>query len=70
MAMTGHYWMVSSEMFYDRSGAEDKALAFVEGASHGFTPCGACEDTPGEFGDTVTTTFDYLGAWLEERYAA
>lgn len=70
MAMTGHYWMVSSEMFYDRSAAEDRTLAFVEGASHGFTPCEACEDTPGEFGDTVSTTFDYLGEWLEERYAA
>jgi pimeloyl-ACP methyl ester carboxylesterase len=70
MAMTGHYWMVSSEMFYERSGADDKSLVFVEGASHGFTPCTACEDTPGEFGDTVATTFDHLAGWLAERYVA
>lgn len=41
---------------------------FVEGASHNFTVCTACESTPGEFGDTVATTFDYVGEWLTERY--
>lgn len=69
MAMTGHYWMVSSEMFYERSPAGDKTLAFVEGASHSFTPCTECGTTPGQYGDTVKTTFDYVATWLEERYA-
>lgn len=67
MAMTGHYWMVSSEMFYERSPARDKTLAFVEGASHGFTPCTECETTPGQYGDTVKTTFDYVANWLDQR---
>jgi dienelactone hydrolase len=70
MAMTGHYWMVSSEIFHRVAASADKELSFVEGASHNFTPCRACERAPGEFGDTVRTTFDHVAAWLAERYAA
>ena len=32
------------------------------GATHNFTTCTKCEKTPGEFGDTVKTTFDYVDA--------
>lgn len=70
MAMTGHYWMVSSEIFYHHASSADKELSFVEGATHGFTPCTACEKTPGEFGDTVETTFDHVANWLETRYTS
>ncbi len=70
MAMTGHYWMVSSEMFYDHSGSQDKELVFVEGASHSFTVCRACEDTPGQYGDTVALTFDHMAGWLTDRYVS
>jgi hypothetical protein len=68
VAMTGHYWMVSAEMFFERAGSPDKELVFVEGASHNITPCKPCETTPGEYGDTVKTTFDYVSTWLDQRF--
>jgi hypothetical protein len=68
LGMTGHYWMVPSEIFFQSAAAADKELAFVEGASHNLVPCQACERYPGEFGDTVRTTFEYVAAWLRARY--
>jgi len=70
MSMTGHYWLVPSEMYYDNAiGTTNKQLVFVEGASHGFTPCSACATTPGQFGDTVAETFNYVSQWLTSHYA-
>ncbi len=70
MSMTGHYWIVPSEMYYDTARTADKTLVYVEGASHGLTPCKPCATTPGEFGDTVTEIFDYMGNWATQRFAA
>jgi hypothetical protein len=71
MSMTGHYWLVPSEMYYEAAThASSKTLVFVEGASHGLTPCGACASTPGQFGDTVTEIFDYLTNWTHEHFAS
>jgi hypothetical protein len=58
MSMTCHYWMTSSELLFDRAASKDKEIVFVEGASHGFSPCRP------EYGDTVKRTFDHAGAWL------
>lgn len=69
MSMTGHYWLVPSEMYYrNATQTTNKTMAFVEGASHGFTPCTACATTPGEFGDTVAETFNYVSNWLIHNY--
>ena len=68
MGMTGHYWIVSAEMAYDHAKSTDKTVAFVEGATHGFTPCEACAKTPGQYGDTVARTFDYVTQWLNARF--
>jgi hypothetical protein len=62
MAMTGHYWLVSAEMAYDGAGSADKSLAFVEGATHGFTPLEP------RYGDTLGRTVDFAAAWLAERF--
>jgi hypothetical protein len=71
MAMTGHYWVVPSEMYYNAAtSTPSKTLAFVEGASHGLTPCTACATTPGEFGDTVGETFNYIARWAAQHYGA
>jgi pimeloyl-ACP methyl ester carboxylesterase len=64
MGMTGHYWIVSAEIAWRHAASADKSLAYVEGATHGFTPCKPCEKTPGEFGDTERRTFDYVAQWL------
>ncbi len=63
-SMTGHYWLVSTEMGFNASPSTDKTLVYLEGASHGFTTCKACETTPGQFGDTNKTLMDYLAKWL------
>ncbi|MGH3171862.1 MAG: hypothetical protein ACRDN0_39130 [Trebonia sp.] len=69
MSMTGHYWLVPAEMYYDAATqAPSKTLVYVEGATHGFTPCTACEKTPGEFGDTVAETFNYVASWAAQHY--
>lgn len=70
MSMTGHYWMVPSEIFLQHAASQDKQLVFVEGASHNLTTCTACEQFPGQYGDTVKTTFDYVAGWLRERYVS
>jgi len=68
--MTGHYWIVPSEMYYDAAvKAPSKTLAFVDGATHSFTPCTACATTPGEFGDTVSETFNYVANWATQHVA-
>ena len=68
MAMTGHYWMTPGEIFFQHAASQDKELIFVEGASHNITPCAACEEFPGQYGDTVKTTFDYVAGWMRERF--
>ncbi len=68
MGMTGHYWLVSAETAYDHAASRDKSIAFVEGATHGFTPCQPCAGRPGQFGDTMASTFDHVAAWIRHRF--
>ena len=65
MGMTGHYWLVSSELAYEHAGARDKSIAFVEGATHGIAPCMTCN---GHYGDTIGRTFDYIAKWMDSRF--
>jgi hypothetical protein len=39
----------------------------VEGASHGYGTCRQCETTPGQFGDTLKTLYDYVDRWLGQK---
>lgn len=64
LGMTGHWEYLAAEIIYDHAKSADKSIAFVEGASHIVTVCGKCERTPGEFGDTVKTTYDFIDGWL------
>jgi len=68
MVMTGHYFLHSGELLIERSGSTEKELVGVEGASHGIRPCEQCGETPGQFGDTVKRTYDYIDSWLANRY--
>ena len=58
MTMTCHYFVVPDEIIFDHAASKDKQIAYVEGASHGFTPCRP------EYGDTMKRTFDYVDSWL------
>jgi hypothetical protein len=66
MGMTGHWEYLSSEMIYEHAKSADKTIAFVEGATHGYTPCTKCERTPGQFGDTIKRIYDYVDGWLSK----
>jgi hypothetical protein len=70
LGMTGHYWIVSSEIAYEHAASHDKTVAFVEGATHGITECVPCRVNNGgqSFGDTEKTTFDYVASWLGPRF--
>jgi hypothetical protein len=67
MGMTGSYEYIAAELIYQNAKSADKTIAFVEGASHGFTTCTRCERTPGQYGDTQKTFYDYLDKWLSGK---
>ncbi|MGL4204973.1 MAG: alpha/beta hydrolase family protein [Aeromonadaceae bacterium] len=64
MGMTGNWEYLAAETLYKKADSQDKQLIFVEGASHLFTTCQPCESFPGQFGDTLRTTYDYVAGWL------
>lgn len=66
LGMTGGWEGLAAETIYEHAASQDKALAFVEGATHVYTPCKACEKTPGQFGDTVKNLFDYVDGWVSK----
>jgi pimeloyl-ACP methyl ester carboxylesterase len=67
MGMTGHWEFLAAETIYEHAKSADKSIAFVEGATHGYTTCTACEQHPGQFGNTLKTTYDYVDAWLSKE---
>jgi hypothetical protein len=66
MAMTGSFEMGSAETIHNHVKSSDKELVYVEGALHVYTTCKKCEKTPGQYGDTVKTTYDYADKWLSK----
>ncbi len=68
MGMTGSWEYLASEAIYQHANnSKDKTLAFVEGATHMFTPNKQAEKTPGQFGDTMKTLFDYVDQWVSQN---
>jgi hypothetical protein len=68
MPMTAHYFLAPDEIIFDHAASSDKEIVFVEGALHDFGPSKATEPSPGYFGDTVKTVFDYVDGWLARRF--
>jgi len=69
LAMTAHYWVVPSEMYYlAATKSTHKTLAFVYGAIHTFTPCTVCGIPADQIGDTVAETFNYVANWLQTGF--
>jgi hypothetical protein len=70
MGMTGSYEYFAAETVREHAKSTDKTLAYVEGATHGFTPCKACAVAQGKpenyYGDTVKTLCDYIDGWLSK----
>jgi hypothetical protein len=66
LGMTGGYEGWAGETIYELAKSADKELAFIDGATHGYATCKPCEKKPGEFGDTIKTTYDYADQWLSK----
>jgi pimeloyl-ACP methyl ester carboxylesterase len=58
LTMGCHYLIVPGEIIFEHLAAKDKTYASVEGATHGFQPCGA------QYGDTTKRTFAFVDDWL------
>ena len=67
-AMGGFYFIRDNEIHYDLSASADKDFITIEGATHGFTPCVACESFPGQYSNSFTNFFDYVAAWINARF--
>jgi pimeloyl-ACP methyl ester carboxylesterase len=67
-AMGAHYFIRDNERHYDMAKSKDKDFIVIEGAVHGFTPCTACEQTPGQYSNSVKNLFDYAAKWINARY--
>jgi hypothetical protein len=67
MGMTGHWEYLAAETLYESAGNSDKSLVFVEGAGHNYDTCTKCEKTPGQYGDTVKTMYNYVDGWLSKK---
>ncbi|KAJ5288151.1 hypothetical protein N7478_003837 [Penicillium angulare] len=67
MGMTGHWEYLNAEKIHMNAPGNDTAIAFVEGATHLIYTCVACESYPGEFGNTMTTTYDFMASWLAKE---
>lgn len=67
MGMTAGYEFLAAEIIHGNARkSTDKTIAFVEGATHVFTAAKECEEYPGQFGDTMKTTYDYVDKWLSQ----
>ncbi len=67
-AMGAHYFIRDSEIHFDAAASADKDFIVVEGATHGISPCTACEATPGQYANSVRNYFDYVAAWINARF--
>lgn len=70
MGMGGYLFIRDSEVEYESSASTDRDLVFVEGATHGFTPCANCLNSNGaiDYSNSVKNLFDYVDTWVKARY--
>jgi len=67
-AMGAHYFIRGSEIHFDAAASADKNFIVIEGATHGLTPCTACETTPGQYSNSQRNCFDYVARWINARF--
>ena len=67
-AMGAHYFIRDSEIHFEASASRDKDFIVIEGATHGFTPCTACEKVAGQYSKSQENFFDYVTKWINARF--
>ena len=68
-AMGAYSFIRDNEIHYELAVSKDKDYIVVEGATHGATPCRECEDTPGQYANSVANFFDYVAQWINSRFS-
>jgi dienelactone hydrolase len=67
-AMGAYRFIRDDEEIFEKAASRDKDYVVIEGALHGFTPCVACETTPGQYSNSVRNFFDYIQKWTSARF--
>jgi len=67
-AMGAHYFIRDNEIHYEMAASKDKDFIVIEGATHGITPCAACEKTPGQYSNVTKNWANYVQQWINARY--
>ncbi len=67
-AMGAHYFIRDNEIHYEVAASSDKDFIVIEGATHGITPCVRCEQSPGQYSNSVKNFFDYVAKWINARF--
>ena len=67
-AMGGHYFIRDNEIHYEAAASKDKDFIIIEGATHGITPCTACEKTQGQYSNVTKNWADYVAKWINARF--
>lgn len=67
-AMGAHTFIRDNELHYELAASADKEFIVIEGATHGATPCAACEKSPGQYSNSVKNFFDYVQNWINTRF--
>lgn len=64
IGMGGYLFIRDSEEEYENAASADKDLVFIEGATHGFTPCRTCATDQNAYGNSLNNLFDYVKDWV------
>jgi len=67
-AMGAANFIRDNETTFDASKAKDKDYVVIEGATHFFTPCTACETVKGQYSNARKNLFDYAAKWINARF--
>jgi len=62
------YFIRDNEIHYEVAASPDKDFIVIEGATHGITPCVRCEQSPGQYSNSVKNFFDYVAKWVNARF--
>jgi pimeloyl-ACP methyl ester carboxylesterase len=62
VGMSASSLVVSQETIFKNAASKDKALVYIEGATHMTTPVN------GNYGNTNATTVNYIDSWLSQKF--
>ena len=66
--MGAYLFIRDSEEEFENAKSADRDLVFIEGATHGFTPCANCAAPQSSYNNSVKNLFDYVRDWTITRF--